>query len=325
MNMDLGDDRLLKFVATLAAIGSLLALTGCGPGPQVAPPPQGSSVYPIRYDYNVDGEVWFKNSGIQLRFDRDMYCRVFLRKNEKLYSINDIPPYEEKAKPPDFPLIKGKEIKNFLVDYQDIGASEMKTQLGVSKRFNLTGYAKTEDGLFLRKNLKIDFYQEFPEVALLSASYKNLDPQRAVFINRFYSGFYRMDAARGQAGAPGYLFQSMFGAAARVQSLSEGFSLKEEVTGTQAGGQKPLLDLWCNLMGMAVGIFPEGTQRTTLIIQVAPDKRVEMGLGLNFEKELKPGETHSLPRAFLMVHSGNYAAALKLYAQLGERLSANLP
>jgi hypothetical protein len=323
MNMNLGDDRLLKFFAALTVIGSLLALTGCGPTPRVDQAPRGSSVYPIRYDYNADGEIWFKNSGIQLRFDRDMYCRVFLRKNEKLYSINDIPPYEEKAKPPDFPLIQGKEIKNFLVDYQDIGASEMKTQLGISKRLNLTGYAKTEGGISLRKILKIDFYQEFPEVALLSVSYKNLDPQRAVFITRFYSGFYRMDAARGQAGAPGYLFQSMFGAAARVQSLTESFSLKEEVTGAQADGQRPLLDLWCNLMGMAVGVFPDEKQPATLILRVAPDKRVEMGFGLNFEKELGPGETYALPRAFLMVHGGDYATAWKQYSQLWEKLSAN--
>ncbi len=314
-----------KYFVVLMAIGSILSLTGCGPAPKVDQAPRGSSVYPIRYDYNVDGEIWLKNSGIQLRFDRDMYCRVFQRKNEKLYSINDIPPYEEKAKPPDFLLVKGKEIRNFLVDYQDIGASEMKTQLGVSKRFNLTGYAKTEDGASLRKNLKIDFYQEFPEVALLSVSYKNLDPQRAVFINRFYSGFYRMDAARGQAGAPGYLFQSMFGAAARVQSLTESFSIKKEMTGAQAEGQMPLIDLWGGLMGMAVGIFPEEKQQMTLILQVAPDKRAEMGLGLNFEKELKPGETYILPRAFLMVHSGNFAAALKLYNQLREESSASHP
>jgi hypothetical protein len=315
-------DRRMFLIVWLAIVAFLL-LSGCGPEPQVDPISHGSGIYPIRYDYNVDGEIWFRNSGIQLRFDRDLYCRVFLRKSEKLYSVNDIPPYEEKAKPPDFLVVKGKEIKNFLADYQDIGASEMKTQLGNSKRFNLSGYAKTDEGISLRKNLQIDFFQEFPDLALIRTSYQNLDPQRSLFINQFYSGFYRMDAARGQTGSPGYLFQSMLGSASQVQLLGENFSKKEKVIGSAAGRPEPFLDLWCNLMGMAVGVFPGEMPEITLLLQVAPDKRAEMGIALEFGKELKPGESFTLPRAFLMVHTGDFRIAFQQYMRLKNNIDGN--
>jgi hypothetical protein len=309
-----------RWIPLTIILGACFIIAGCGPAPRIDETPRGSVVYPIRYDFNIDGEIWFKNSTIQLRFDRDMYCRVFLRQNEKLYSINDIPPYEDKAKPPDFLAAQGKEIRNFLVDYRDIGSADIKNFLGTGKQFNLTGYAKSSGGIQLRKKLKIDFYQDYPDIALISASYQNQDPKNPILISHIYSGFYRMDASRADAALPRFSFQYYLGTPGQLLPLAEEFSRKVPWLSSQHENRPPFLDLWCNLMGMGVGLFAGDTPETALMLQVAADARAEMGLVMNYEKELKAGDTLTLPKACLIVHTGDYRNAQAQFLKLAEKL-----
>ncbi len=38
----------------------------------------------IEFSYEPGGYIWFKNSEIQLRYDSDMYCKVFYRKEGEI-------------------------------------------------------------------------------------------------------------------------------------------------------------------------------------------------------------------------------------------------
>src|SRR5258706_16161732 len=51
----------------------------------------------IRFTAFQDGEIWIRHSVIQLRFDPEMYCKVFLNENGRLQSFVDIPPASEKT------------------------------------------------------------------------------------------------------------------------------------------------------------------------------------------------------------------------------------
>ena len=97
----------------------------------------------ISYSTVEDGEIWFRHSQMLLRFDSEMYCRIFFVKDGNMLSINDIPPDPVKARPPHYLEVEGSELRDFRVDYRNIGVSEIKTQLGIGKSLHLTGYAKT--------------------------------------------------------------------------------------------------------------------------------------------------------------------------------------
>lgn len=311
------------FLLLLAA--AAIPLGGCGPAPLVDTGPPSGSTDQIRYNYNIDGEIWFRNSQIQLRFDRDLYCRVFLRKKIELYSINDIPPYEDRAKPTDFLESGGKEIKNFLVDYHDLGMSDIKTMFGEGKQFYITGYSKTTDPYAIKKILKIEFYKDYPDMALLTASYTNLEENVTVPVAKVVHSFFRMDAARAKAGSPGYAFWSFLASTAggdRVQFLNEQFSRTDTLQPATPTGAAPFLDLWTDLMGMAIGELNGNSGGTQLALRVAEDKRIEMWMLSSQPHELKPKQTLVAARSFLMVHTGDYQAAWDRYNMVKQKLAA---
>src|SRR5215510_10360001 len=174
--------------------------------PSPKPPPD-----EITYKAIEDGEIWFRHSRIQLRFDSEMYCRVFLIENGNLLSINDIPADAAKARPPNYLEVEGSELRDFRVDYRNIGVSEIKTQLGIGKSLHLTGYAKTPSGIGIEKSLTVEFFHEYADMALLTVAYRNLEKVQSVQITRTVNNFFRLDAARTSAGRPSYAFRGVQG------------------------------------------------------------------------------------------------------------------
>jgi hypothetical protein len=89
-------------------------------------------------------------------------------KTGSLHSI-DIPPDPTKARPPHFIAVNGEELKDF----------QVTTKMWVRRRFghvrrrrklDLTGYAKTSQGVIIEKKLAVELYQDFPDAALVSAA-----------------------------------------------------------------------------------------------------------------------------------------------------------
>jgi alpha-galactosidase len=153
-----------------------------------------------------------------------------------------------------------------------------------------------------------------------------------VEITRAVNSFFRMDAARANPRAERYSFSCFAGI--RIpgqpdwpQVLSTSSRWSGNVGPHPGGDTLPFLDLWCDSMGMAIGEMPAPGQGAHLFLEVAPDKRVEMGFENAAPVILKPGESHTLPRSFLMVHHGDFQGALDRYRQFqtllrGEKILA---
>lgn len=295
----------------------LLLLSQCA---RVERPDSTEASYNIDYRAIEDGEIWFKNSQIQLRFDSEMYCRVFFQKHGKLLSIIDIPPDESKAKPPHFIEANEQEIKDFKVDYRNVGMSEVKTQFGAGKRLHLTGYVRTLEGIAIEKNLVVELYVAYPDCALIWATYRNLDKARRIRITKVANSFFRMDAARARPGSPSYAFWFFQGTRDGQSSsvLTENFSqsYNAKLAGTASGGGAPLIDLWTTEMGMAIADITAQTAELTLSLEVAPDRKVEMCIQSSETRDLGPDETLTTPKSIWVVHTGDFRAALDRYAAL---------
>jgi alpha-galactosidase len=279
----------------------------------------------IGYKAIDDGEIWFRNSQMQLRFDNEMYCRVFLKKDGNLLSVNDIPPDPVKARPPHFLKVEGFELKDFRVDYRNLGVSEIKTRFGTGKSLRLMGYAKTSSGIRIEKNLTVEFYHEYSDMALLTITYRNLEKAQAVQITGTVSSFFRLDAARTRSGRPSYAFQGVQGkpdsnGANLFQITRDSFARSFEISPSQSDTPQgiPLLDLWNSEMGMAIGDISRQPQALVLPVKVAADQKIEISIESTAAVSLGPNEVLTTPKGFWMVHGGGMSAAFERYSLLAQ-------
>jgi len=275
----------------------------------------------ISYNADREGEIWFRHSRIQLRFDDEMYCRVFLKKDSQLLSINDIPPDRAKAKPPQYLEIEGTELKDFQVDSHNVGVSEIKTLFGTGKALQLTAQAKTPSGIQIQKDLTIELYREYPEIALVTATYRNLEPTRPIQITRTINSFFRLDATRTHSRNPSYAFIAVQGrpdstGTNLLRITSANFARTFELSPDESSELRsvPLLDVWNSEMGMAIGSLPPVAQTLVLPIRVAADLKLEISLQSKTGRELQPGEAFVTPKSFWMVHDGGGPAAFQKYS-----------
>ena len=296
---------------------SALSLGACGTQPATT---SSGSVPPAITFYSIpDGEIWFRNSQIQLRFDSEMYCRVYLYKDGDLHSINDIPPDPAKARPPHFIVANSEELRDFQVDYKNVGASEIRTQFGAGRKLNLTGYAKTSQGVIIEKNLAVELYEDFPDAALVSVTYRNTDKAASIVVTRSPSSFFRMDAARGNAGSPSYDFWIAFGDSEDLPATR--IDLKySRIFRTPQDGRVPLIDLWTNRMGMAVGDLSSTSRELVATVAVTPDQKVEVEFPGSGSVQLAPNAVLSLPKAVWLVHAGDARVARERYREVKRKL-----
>ena len=303
-----GSSAVLKILVGLSA----LSLGACSTQPATTPPA-------ITFQSIPDGEIWFRNSQIQLRFDSEMYCRVYLYKNGSLHSINDIPPDPAKARPPHFIAVNGEELRDFQVDYKNVGASEIRTQFGAGRKLNLTGYAKTSQGVIIEKRLAVELYQDFPDAALVSATYRNTDKAASILVTRSPISFFRMDAARGNAGSPSYEFWIAFGESESGPPTKIDLKYSRSFRSPQDGSM--LINLWTSRMGMAVGDLSAGSRELVATVGAAPDQKVELDFQVPGPVELVPNASISMPKSVWLVHTGDARVARERYHELKRRQS----
>jgi hypothetical protein len=297
---------------------SWLSLGSCSSQPPSRPASAPSSAITLRSV--PDGEIWFRNSRIQLRFDGEMYCRVFLHQDGKYYSISDIPPDPAKAKPTHFIAAGGEEVRDFQVDYKNVGASEIRTPFGAGRRLHLVGYAKTSSGVVIEKKLAVEFYDDFPEAALISATYRNTDQAASIVVTGSSASFFRLDAARSGDGSPSYDFWIAWGETngQPPERIGPAYS---HVFSTTRQGESALVDLWTRRMGMAVGDLSTGNRRVDVTVEVTPDRKVALNFHVPVTVQLAPNASFSTPRSVWLVHTGDAEVARQRYRELKRRLT----
>lgn len=293
-------------------------IAGCGHPEKQAPAETNAK---IRFTAFQDGEVWIRHSAIQIRFDPDMYCKIFLDEKGKLQSFVDIPPDREKARPVHFLSINGEELRDFHIDYANVGVSDIGTQYGIGRRLNLTGLARTTNGITISKELKIDLYNDLPELAFVSCLFRNIDKLRPVQITKIIDNYFRLNANRVNSSLQPFDFNFYHGGLEEQRhssKLMEGFTqtFLFECKREPRGESLPFYDFWNEQMGMAVGYLTAGLTGGELKVEVASDKHVETGVYYETVRTLGPREGISAPKSVWMVHRGDYLSPLKCYREL---------
>ncbi len=274
-------------------------------------------------DFSVkkDGDIWFRNSGIELKFDKHMYCNVYQRGES--VSLNDIDGDNELSRPSHFLVIDGEELNEFSVDYDNIKVESIETAFGKGRKLLLTGIADCSDGGRIEKTLSIELYDNYPDIAISSASYKNLGTSDKV-IEMDYSNYFRLDASQANADDQAFDFWSLQGASIGwgldyIIKIEDGFN-QENWMGvqpeTKTGGGLPLVDLWNQKSGMAIAHLETRPQLVSFPVRVEQDKKVSMAILYQNDHTLSPGNTYQSIQTAVMVHTGDFFDPLSTYSKL---------
>lgn len=157
------------------------------------------------FETTKEGNIWFRNPGIELQFDPNMNVALFYGDDETPLNVVD------KGKPSHFIVVDGKEVAGFAVNYDEVNVESVETEFGKGRKLSVKGVAELQAGNRIEKTLFVELYENYPDVALISASYKNIG-KSDVKIDKSISNYFIMDASRANPKNKPYDFWSFQGA-----------------------------------------------------------------------------------------------------------------
>lgn len=274
-------------------------------------------------DFSIEknGDIWFRNSGIELKFDKQMYCQVY--KGDGAGTFTSENGQGSPARPSHFVVVEGEELRNFSVDYEAVTVEAIQTTFGIGKKLVLSGTALCKDGTPISKTLEVEIYDNYPTVAISSASYKNLGSSPKL-IETDYNMYYQLDASRLNPDAKPHDFWSFQGSSLAwgmdyILKIDEDFDQKNWMgvqPETLTGGGVPLVDLWNQNAGLAIAHLETKPQMLSLPVRVEDNGQVSLSVAREAMHSLEPGQVYQSIKAAVMVHSGDFYDPLSTYSAL---------
>src|SRR5258706_1727498 len=317
--------RLLRRTVLAPLISALAwCSSGCkssGPTANVAPArkPQSaiaSSVDPTGFRVTTPAaELLLNSSG---------YLRASLKLNGQLLTLDD--PQNQSGQQ----VTSGTdEESDFVLDLANAKVSDAAGKLGpLGKRVEFTGKSANTS---LEETLTLEVYDDFPSLALLSATLRNT-AAKDVSIENFSLQTHRFDAHLADDRSAPHQMWSFFGSSLKwgkddVLPIPVKFSqhnpfgtpveVKDDLG--RVGGGIPVVAFWTRNVGEAIGHIETLPLVLSIPVQTGTDQRVTASVELPANTVLKAGEVYSTPRTFLAVYKGDYYEPLSLWSNAVER------
>jgi alpha-galactosidase len=319
-------------IATLLFAGVLLLLpVGCkqkAAQPVAVQVPQTSA---IRVQIASDG-IHVQTSAAEFVLTASGYLKAGLQSGGQVQTLDE--PGSEAGQ--GVSQAKGKKMaEDFALDLAHAVVAEASGKLGrLGKRIEVAGNS-AETGL--EEKLMLEVYDDFPSLALLSASFRN-STQKDVEIESVTLQRHRLNASLADAGALPYQMWSFHGSSLKwgkddVLPLPAKFA-QENTFGTpvdtrddmlNVGGGIPVVAFWTRTVGEAIGHIETLPLAISIPVETKANGRVEAAVRLPAKTVLKPGETYSTPRTFVAVYAGDYYEPLSVWSNVVEREGLTRP
>jgi alpha-galactosidase len=234
-------------------------------------------------------------------------------------------------------VVKGgsQAIGDFVRDLSHAETREANGKLGkIGKHVEVKGHSASTG---LDEVLTVEVYDDFPSLALLSATYKN-SGGTDVALKNVELQKHRLSATLADSGAKAHEMWAFFGSSLKwgkddVLAVPAKFS-QENPFGApvetkddlgRVGGGVPVVAFWTRNTGLAIGHIETLPLTVSIPTQTTTDGRVETGVEIPADVTLKPGESFSTPRTFVVVYRGDYYEPLSLWSQAVEREGLTRP
>ena len=252
------------------------------------------------------------------------YLQASLRSEGRLLTLED--PEKEAGQQ----VIVGRtEVKDFAFDLAQPKVGDVTGKLGrLGKRIDVPG-ASPSTGL--EETLTLEVYDDFPAIALLSATLRNAG-KKEVTLDSVSLQRHRLNAHLNDTRAAPHEMWSFYGSSLKwgkddVLSVPAKFSQENpfgapvEVEGDlgRVGGGIPVVAFWTRSVGEAIGHIETLPLVLSIPVETTNDERVRASVRLPAKATLKIGEIYSTPRTFLAVYKGDYYEPLSVWSNVVER------
>jgi alpha-galactosidase len=229
---------------------------------------------------------------------------------------------DKEFKPGQIVKLGSKEYAGAELDTTKAVVRDATGKLGsLGKQIEVTGKVPGTD---LEEMLKLEFYDSFPNLALLSIQLRNAGEKDElvdqVVLQRH--SFASDAPAGGNRALWTFEGSSLYWGKDETFEVPTKFSqenpfgapvpVKDDLG--HVGGGIPVVAFWSQDVGEAIGHMETLPLVLSVPVQTTKDGRVEAGVTISAKTTLKPGDVYSTPRTFLSVYSGDYYEPLKMWS-----------
>ena len=192
--------------------------------------------------------------------------------------------------------------------------------LGRGTRLRLVGVAEEE----IEKTVQVEVYADYPGFALYQVSYRNLATHAVTVESWTQCALHLTHAAETDKGAansepPYWSFCGSTHPDRRdwVQPVRTGFEQQNfmGMSASDYGGGTPIVDVWRRRGGVAIGHLAMTPLLVSLPLKCT-DNTLDLAITAPLKHTLQPGESLSLPQAFVATHLGDYFPVLDTYRRI---------
>ncbi len=311
--------RVLRFALIALALGFALPQPGCN---RTRAQPDKAADSRIAVDVNSSAIV-LRTSTAQFQLSGNGYLQAALLGDGKALSLDD--PQSDPDASSDILVSGGKPVSDFRLDFRNARVTAASGRLGpAGKRVEISGTSQSTPGL--HKTIALEVYDDLPNVALSSTSYKNAGSSE-VSVDRVVTQQHILNASLSDPQAAPYSMWSFHGSSEKwgkddVMQIGEKFTRANPMQvvmhedENQTGGGIPVVAFWTAGIGEAIGHAETVPLQLAMPVNTRPDRRVNAQITLDASTRLEPGQVYTTPLTFVSVFHGDFYEPLSLYSKM---------
>jgi alpha-galactosidase len=311
----------LKFLFLLLCCVAIAATNGCSRQRSASDgTPGGTEITVIA---QPGTPIVIKSSSAEFRVLPSGYIQAELLSNGTPVRLDD--PQDANSAAGDTLIIAGKEIRDFKMDLDHAKVSDASARLGKKgKRIEFTGQSTSLPAL--QKTMTIEVYEDFPNLALSSTSYKNTG-NADIPVDRVLTQQHFLNASLSDQQAAPYSMWSFHGSSEAwgkddVMKITDKFVRANPMQTmmsndeNRTGGGIPVVAFWTGSVGEAIGHAEVVPLKLSLPVKAGTDGRVNAGVTMDANSTLSPGQVYATPLTFVSVFHGDFYEALRMYSRM---------
>jgi alpha-galactosidase len=276
---------------------------------------------PINHSIGND-YIIFENGSIKLELNDQLMIKVFRKSGDNLYTIN------RDKKDPFTIVVNGNLINSFSINKSSTEILDIADNIGSGKQLIISGTAKGPSESNIEKKLYLRLYEQFPAIALINVTYKNINSTPGLYIEKEISNLFELDASIINSSHSTHDFWILQGGSYGTRPdwilpVTGDFSYMnyqgQDLETGVCGGGLPVLDVWCKESGFFIGSVSQKPLQISLPAQVDHDGFLNISMEYERDKiKFEEGTYQTIP-SVIGVHNGDYYNGLQMYAQVMAR------
>jgi alpha-galactosidase len=298
---------------------------------KTTPPPKAPPSKPsdIKVEVKDGGPVIVTTTAAEFQILPSGFLQATLRQDGKRLTLDE--PNVGSTGGSDSIVSHGKEF-DFIPDFSQTKVLEASGKLGRGKRVEIPARPLAPSGVPIDRMLVLETYDDFPGIALVSATYKNVGTSD-FHVDNVLMQQHRFNAQQVDSKVQPWDMWSFQGSSydwgkddvqKMVRTSSQPNVMGEAVKGGYGGGI-PVVALWTGSVGEAIGHVETVPWTLSMPLKVDPDGRVNAMISIPINLDLKPGESYSSPRSFVAAYSGDFYEPLRTWSSVLQKEGWDIP